>query len=74
MQGVQGAVPAFRECYLDEADCDFLSALRALYEVGFAGVMLPGHVPHSEYEDELGSQGMAFSIGYLRGLLQTLEG
>ncbi len=73
VQGVQGAVPAFRECYLDEADCDFLAALRTLDEVGFDGVLLPGHVPHSEYEDERGSQGMAFAIGYVRGLLQAFE-
>ena len=72
VQGVQGAVPSFRECFLDEADCDFLAVLRALTSAGFDGMMLPGHNPHAEYEDQHGSQGMAFAIGYLRGLLQAV--
>ena len=34
-QGVQGTVPKFQECFLDEADCDFLAVLQAFKEVGF---------------------------------------
>ena len=40
-QGVQGTVPKFQECFLDEADCDFLAVLQAFKEVGFDSVLLP---------------------------------
>jgi mannonate dehydratase len=72
-QGVQGTVPSFRECFLDEADCDFLAVLRALKEVGFDSVLLPGHFPHTLYENDQGGQGLTYAIGYMKGLLQTVN-
>jgi mannonate dehydratase len=72
IQGVQGTVPKFQECFLDEADCDFLALLRGLAKVGFDGVLLPGHNPHTLYENETGGLGLIYAIGYLKGLLQAV--
>ncbi len=72
-QGVQGTVPSFRECFLDEADCDFLAVLRTFKEVGFNSVLLPGHCPHTLYENEIGGQGLVYAVGYMKGLLNAVD-
>ena len=71
-QGVQGTVPKFQESFLDEADCDFLAVLQAFKEVGFDSVLLPGHCPHTLYENEIGGQGFVYAVGYLKGLLNAI--
>jgi mannonate dehydratase len=74
VQGVQGTVPRFQESFLDDADCDFLAVLRDLREVGFDGVLLPGHSPHTLYENQIGGLGFVYAVGYLKGLLNTVNG
>ncbi len=71
VQGVQGTAPNFRECFLEEADCDFLQTLKTFNEVGFTGVLFPGHVPHTLYDGERAHHGLLYAVGYLRGLLQS---
>lgn len=90
-QAVQGSIPAghFNECFVDEADNDALEIMLALHEVGFEGVMIPGHVPQMEGDDEWrtaysaattpyvhpmgGHRARAYTIGYLRGLIKAVE-
>ena len=72
VQGVQGTAPNFRECFLEEADCDFLQTLKTFNEVGFTGVLFPGHVPHTLYDGERAHHGLLYAVGYLRGLLQSI--
>ena len=71
VQGVQGTAPNFRECFLEEADCDFLQTLKTFSEVGFTGVLFPGHVPHTLNDGERAHHGLLYAVGYLRGLLQS---
>jgi mannonate dehydratase len=73
VQGVQGTVPSFRECFLDEADCDFPAVFAALEAVGFDGALVPGHFPHTVGDTPLQHQQLAFAIGYMRGILQALD-
>lgn len=73
VQGVQGAAPAFRECFLEEADCDFLEIFKTFREIGFTGALIPGHFPHTIYDDESLHHGLLYSVGYIKGLLQSLE-
>jgi mannonate dehydratase len=44
-QGVQGTVPRFRECFVDESGRDYLEAFAALRATGFDGGIVPGHSP-----------------------------
>ncbi len=74
VQGVQGTIPKFQESFLDDADCDFLTVLRELHQVGFDGVLLPGHSPHTLYENETGGLGLVYAAGYLKGLLNAVNG
>lgn len=73
VQGVQGTVPKFQESFLEEADCDFHTVLCTLREVGFDGVLLPGHSPHTLYENEVGGLGFVYAVGYVKGLLNTVN-
>ena len=72
VQGLRGAVPAFRECFLDEADCDFRAVLQALYAAGFDGFLGPQHMPEMDNDDGR-QQAFAFAYGYLRGLVHSIE-
>jgi len=72
VQGVQGTGPAFRECFLEEADCDFLETLKTFKEVGFSGVLFPGHAPYTTYDGARVHHGLLYATGYLKGLLQSL--
>lgn len=67
-QGVTGTVPKFIENFIDEADCDFFSVMRAIDEVAQDAFILPGHFPHTAGETSKRHQAHAFSIGYLAAL------
>ena len=73
VQGVQGTAPDFRECFLEEADCDFLEILKTFREVGFTGALFPGHEPHTIYDGAQVHHGLLYAVGYLKGLLQAIE-
>jgi mannonate dehydratase len=72
-QGVKGAVPRFEECFLDEADCDFLAVIDTLNEVGFDGPLCPGHFPATANDTAEQHQAHAYAFGYLRGLIQVVD-
>jgi mannonate dehydratase len=61
------------EAFLDEGEVDAVQVLRACREAGFAGVLRPAHGPGMLEDTAWGHQGKAFSTGYLRAVLQTLE-
>lgn len=71
VQGVKGVVPNFRECFLDEADCDFPAVFRALAAVGFDGIMIPAHFPRTIHDTPRQHQGHAFGFGYVKALIQA---
>lgn len=89
-QAVKGRIPQFHETFIDEADYDAWKLIQAFDEVGFGGVMIPGHVPEIEgdepwrteesysqtpyYHPMGGYRGRAYTVGYLRGLLHALHG
>ncbi|WP_376093600.1 mannonate dehydratase [Roseomonas sp. CCTCC AB2023176] len=88
-QATRGTVPAFTESFVDDADYDPLELVRALDEVGFNGVMIPGHVPQIEMDVEWrtalsssrtpyhhpmgGFAARAFTIGYLRATIAAVR-
>ena len=73
VQGIRGVVPRFRECFVDESECDFLDALRALRDAGFDGSLAPGHYPHTVASDTSPYASEAFAFGYLHGLLRLVN-
>ena len=75
---VAGTLPRFHETFLDDPDSNFSAydVMAALADAGFSGPMTPDHVPQVEGEDRAklgGPRGHAFTVGYLKGLLEGVR-
>lgn len=72
-RNIRGGFLRFDEVFPDEGDVDMCRAIRTYRDVGYDGVLCCDHVPHSALDSRYGHQARAFSIGYIRGLLQMAE-
>ena len=84
-QSVNGSVPDFHEAFIYTGDHDPAAIVAALDEVGFTGIMIPGHTPQIEgdvewrpelsrqqtpYKHPMGGfRARAYTVGFMRGLL-----
>jgi mannonate dehydratase len=71
LRNIKGGWNNFQEVYPDNGDMNFLHVVRALRDVGFAGMVMPDHVPH-HHDPASDLQAFSFCYGYIRGLLQTV--
>lgn len=71
-RNVKGKVPKYHEVFIDEGDVDMIKALRIYRRNGYDGVMIPDHTPQMTCAASWHA-GMAFALGYIRGILNTLE-
>ena len=90
-QTISGPLPTFNEVFIDqEGYYDPYEIIAALDDVGFSGMIIPGHVPKLEGDGQYlahddrsdldvpghggwKERGRAFTIGYLRGLIDTYQ-
>ena len=72
-RNIRGRRDDFVEVYPDEGDVNFFKAAQAYKEVGYDGMLMPDHVPHHP-DDPGGLQAFAFSYGYIRAVLQAVNG
>jgi mannonate dehydratase len=72
-RNVRGTMEKFDEVWPDEGQMDMLQAVKVLKEVGYKGCLSPDHTPESINDDALGHRSQAFTIGYLRGIMQGAE-
>jgi mannonate dehydratase len=72
-RNIKGQFPRFDEVFIDEGDVNMHEALKAYQQVGFDGVMTPDHCPIIEGETDYSHRGMAFSLGYMRALMQVVK-
>lgn len=88
-QTISEPLPTFNEVFIDqEGYYDPYEIIAKLDDVGFSGMIIPGHVPrltgdgqHLDHDDRSAldveghggwkERGRAFTIGYLRSLLET---
>ena len=70
---VQGQVPCFNECFIDEGNVDTLAVMQALKDSGFTGFMITDHVPAMVDDTPWGHRGRAYAIGYMTALLQVIN-
>jgi mannonate dehydratase len=68
---VRGEREKFDEVYPDEGRLDMLKCIQTLNDAGFKGVIFPDHTPHGAGDDEYGHRGKAYTIGYMKGLMQA---
>ncbi len=69
----RGQVPSFEEVFPDEGDIDMVDAVSAWNDVGFDGVIRIDHCPGVVGDNARADRSFAFQVGYLRGLVQSLE-
>ena len=62
-RNVDGPLPRFQETYVDAGYLDMSEVMYALAEVGFAGVLIPDHVPGGAL-----SAGAGYTQGYIHAL------
>lgn len=72
-RNIRGGWLDFQETLPDDGDVNMIQAIRTYKEVGYDGMLMPDHVPKIE-GDAGGAQAFAFSFGYIRALLQMVEG
>lgn len=70
---VQGTVPCFHECFINEGNMDMFAVMRTLKEVGFTGFLLTDHVPHIVDDTPWGHRSRAYAIGYIQALLDVVR-
>lgn len=73
LRNIKGGWNNFQEVYPDNGDMNFVRVMRTLRDVGFDGMVMPDHVPRHD-DPESGRQAFAFAYGYIRALIQMLEG
>jgi mannonate dehydratase len=74
---VRGTLPGsgrYEEVFVDDGDLDMGKVARALYEVGYDGVIDCDHPVAVTGDGPLPRQYIAFAVGYMRGLLDSLGG
>ncbi|MCB0095813.1 MAG: mannonate dehydratase, partial [Caldilineaceae bacterium] len=70
---VQGTVPCFNECFINEGNVDPLVVMKTLKEVGFDGFMITDHVPAMVEDSPWGHRGRAYAIGYMAAMLEVVN-
>ncbi|WP_435102672.1 mannonate dehydratase [Halarchaeum sp. P4] len=70
---VVGTVPKFHETFVDEGNFETPEAVRALHDVGFDGAIIPDHVPEMTGDDDWRHRARGFTVGYLRGVVDTVR-
>ena len=71
LRNIKGKVPSYTEVFLDEGDVDIVRALGIYKKNGYDGVLIADHTPHVHCAATWHA-GMAYAMGYIRGILQTL--
>ncbi len=70
---VQGQVPRFHECFINEGNVDTFEVVKTLKEAGFNGFMITDHVPKMVDDTPWGHRGRAYAIGYMTALIEMVD-
>jgi mannonate dehydratase len=70
-RNIRGRRDSFQEVFPDEGDMDMAAVMRTLKQVGYAGMVMPDHMPRHE-DDPRQDQAFAFGYGYIKALIQAL--
>lgn len=71
-RAVQGKIPRYKEVFLDEGDLNMKVALRTLRDSGYQGPINPDHMPWMTGDPEDQPASVAWAVGYMKGLLDSL--
>ncbi len=71
-RNVRGKLPRYYEEFIDTGDVDMMRALTIYRDNGFAGMIIPDHVPTMPVAQPW-TTGVAYTIGYMRALCRALN-
>ena len=69
-RNVNQPLPHFVETFLDDGYMDMYQVIKAMREVDYRGVLIADHIPQMSGDRRLGT---AFSLGYMRALVQRVN-
>ena len=72
VRGSLATAGGYEEVLLDDGDMNMFKILLELDKQGFDGCVNPDHIPGIEGDGPNVSQGMGYSIGYIKALLAAL--
>lgn len=74
-QTISNCLPApLHEVFVDEQGYyDPFEILKKLRDVGFRGLIIPGHVPITAGDSRFGEKSNCFTVGYLRGIMRAID-
>jgi mannonate dehydratase len=72
-RNIRGGYLNFEEVFPDEGDVDMYQCIKLYKELGYQGMVLPDHVPHSAVDTSWGHRQRSFCLGYTRALIQAAE-
>ena len=73
-RNVRGVVDHFQETFLDNGQENMAEVMRAFVEAGYEGPIGPDHAARLVGDNPRGDRYWAYAIGYMRALLQVLQG
>jgi mannonate dehydratase len=69
LRNVNQPLPHFTETFINDGYADMYNILKTLKDVGFDGVVIADHIPAMAYGPYTGT---AFSIGYIKGMVDHI--
>lgn len=69
IRNVIGKVPKYKEVFIDEGDVNLKKIINILKQYNYNGFIMPDHTPTLLCDNNF-FVGMAFSIGYIKGLIE----
>ena len=72
-RNVRGQIPSYDEVFIDDGYVDMYKALKIYYDCGYEGTIIPDHTPVVSSKAPRDT-GMAYALGYIRALMQVIEG
>ena len=72
VRGSLASSRGFEEVLLDDGDLNMFKVILELRRVGFDGCLNPDHVPALEGDGSASGRGLAYSVGYIKGLLAAV--
>lgn len=73
VRGSLATAGGYEEVLLDDGDMNMYVILKMLHKVGFDGCVNPDHIQKIEGDHGFVSQGLAYSIGYIKALLAAIS-
>ena len=75
-RNVRGTIPAkgeYEEVMPDEGDLNMFEVAKALHDVGYDGIIDYDHINRIGTDSPQGREYIAFCVGHMRGILQSLD-